>query len=85
MNSNLLDPAGIGIQHFDLEALGAGHQFAAKRKPADLRHEIAADGIDLRRGPAWHAWVVRLGPERHLLNACFSHLVADGWAPRVFV
>jgi len=41
--------------------------------------------FDLRRGPAWHAWVVRLGPERHLLNACFCHLVADGWAPRVFV
>ncbi len=47
VDADLLDPARIGIQHLDLEAGRAWHQFAAQRQPADLRHQIAADGIDL--------------------------------------
>jgi hypothetical protein len=37
------------------------------------------------RGPLWHAWLVRLGPDLHLLNLSFSHVIADGAACDVFV
>src|SRR4051812_2732506 len=52
VNTDLLDPPRIGIQHLDLEALGPAHQLAAQRQTADLRHQIAADGIDLLGGIA---------------------------------
>ncbi|CAM3726474.1 condensation domain-containing protein [Kibdelosporangium persicum] len=41
--------------------------------------------FDLVNGPLWHATVSRLGGDRHLLTLCFSHMVADGYAPKVFV
>jgi len=46
------DPARIGIQHFDLESGGTGHQLAAQRQAADLRHQIAAEGVDRFGGVA---------------------------------
>jgi hypothetical protein len=42
-------------------------------------------GFDLLRGPAWHAWCVRLAPDRHFLNVCFAEIIADGWASKVFM
>jgi len=41
--------------------------------------------FELTAGPAWHAWYVRLGPDRHFVNACFSEIIADGWASKVFM
>jgi hypothetical protein len=41
--------------------------------------------FDLRNGPLWHATVSRLDNDTHLLTLCFSHMVADGYAPKVFV
>ena len=46
MDADLLYPARVGIQHLDLESGRAGHQLAAQRQAADLRHQIAAEGID---------------------------------------
>ena len=36
-------------------------------------------------GPLWHAWVIRLDAERHLVNVSFSHVIADGAACDVFM
>ena len=52
MDADLLDPARIGIQHLDLESGGPGHQLAAQRQAADLRHQIAAERVDLLGGVA---------------------------------
>src|SRR5205823_6541559 len=41
--------------------------------------------FDLGSGPLWHAWVVRLDATTHLLNLCLLHVIADGWAPKVFL
>ncbi|MEO3753199.1 condensation domain-containing protein [Streptomyces sp. B6B3] len=41
--------------------------------------------FDLLAGPLWHANLVRLAPERHLLTLSFFHLVSDGWSCRVLV
>lgn len=41
--------------------------------------------FDLTAGPPWHAWYIRLGAERHFINVCFSEIIADGWASKVFM
>jgi hypothetical protein len=41
--------------------------------------------FDLLRGPLWHAWVIRLEVTTHLLTVSLSHLVSDGYAPKVLV
>jgi hypothetical protein len=70
------------VEHLDLSGLGEHRQRVAV---AELAFHENRRCFDLRGGPVWHAWVVRLGPEKHLLNACFSHIIADGWAPKAFV
>jgi len=41
--------------------------------------------FDLRTGPLWHAWVIRLGTDSYLINLVFFHVIADGWSSKVFV
>jgi condensation domain-containing protein len=41
--------------------------------------------FDLRHGPLWHAWFVRVGPTTHALTACFLHIIADGWSGNTFM
>lgn len=41
--------------------------------------------FDLRRGPLWNAWFVRVGPTTHALTACFLHIIADGWSGNTFM
>lgn len=70
------------VDFLDLSRCGA-----AKRRAAlsELVFRETRRSFDLRDGPAWHAWLVRLGRTTHLLNVCLSHLVADGWSSKVFV
>ena len=49
MDAHLLDPARIGVQHFDLESGGPGNDLAAQRQASDLRHQIAGERVDLFR------------------------------------
>ena len=46
-DAHALDAARIGVKNLDLEFAGAGNDFAAHRKAADLRDEIAAERIDV--------------------------------------
>src|SRR5271163_83489 len=41
-----LDPPWIGIEHFGLERLRPGHQFAAHRYVAGFGHQITAERVD---------------------------------------
>lgn len=41
--------------------------------------------FDLERGPLWQVRLLRLSPTEHVFSYVFCHLVADGWASRVFV
>src|SRR6202044_1742615 len=50
VNPGPLDPARIGIEHFGLERLRSGHQFAAHRNMAGADDQITAEGVDLLCG-----------------------------------
>src|SRR5579862_4501990 len=52
VNSRPLDPARIGIEHFGLERLRAGYQFAAHRHMAGADDQITAERVDFLRGVA---------------------------------
>ena len=41
--------------------------------------------FDLRKGPLWHASVLRLNATSHWLVLSLSHIVADGWSSKIFV
>jgi hypothetical protein len=70
------------VEFLDLSGLDESEQLVR----LDLvSFEANRHTFDLRGGPLWHAWVVRLRSDRHLLNLAFSHLIADGAACRVFV
>lgn len=77
----ILDRLDPPVEHLDLSGLADERQFEAI---VELSFRENRRYFDLRRGPLWHAWVVRLARERYLVNACFSHVIADGWAPKVF-
>jgi hypothetical protein len=70
------------VEFLDLARLGERRQ---RERLAELVFRSNRLRVDLRAGPLWRAWVVRLGAERFFLNASFSHVVADGWACKVFL
>ena len=51
MDRDLLDAARIGVEHLDLEAAGPGTSSPRTGSAADLRHQIAAERIDLLAPP----------------------------------
>lgn len=76
------DHVDLPLEHLDLAGLDPGRQRTAID---ELSFRENRRCFDLRRGPLWHAWLVRLAPTTHLLNACLSHIIADGWCAKVFV
>jgi Condensation domain len=70
------------VEFLDLSGVGESEQQSFIRELVFCERRRT---FDLRSGPAWHAWFIRLGRTRHFLNVCFSHLVADGWSSKVFV
>ncbi|MDY7093675.1 MAG: non-ribosomal peptide synthase/polyketide synthase [Acidobacteriota bacterium] len=56
--------------------------------PQPVREDLAAGLVkrllsipfDLSRGPVWHALLVGLGPEEHLLAVTQHHIITDGWS-----
>lgn len=78
----ILDRIDLPVEQRDLSGLSEERRREAIE---ELSYHENRRTFDLGRGPLWHAWVLRLDPTTHLLNACFSHIIADGWAPKVFV
>lgn len=76
------DRVDLPVEELDLAGLPDG---SVRLAIQELSYRENRRCFDLRRGPLWHAWVVRLDATNHLLSVCISHIVADGWAPRVFV
>jgi hypothetical protein len=70
------------VELLDLSRFGERKQETLLR---ELMYRERRRCFDLRNGPAWHAWFVRLGPTTHVVNVCLSHLVADGSSSRVFI
>lgn len=70
------------VEYLDLSGLGASAQHD---RIAELVYWENNRSFDLLRGPAWHAWFVRLAPDRHFLNVCLSEAIADGWATKALV
>jgi condensation domain-containing protein len=70
------------VEYLDLSALT---EVSQQHWIAELVFRENNRTFDLLRAPPWHAWYVRLGPERHFINACFSEIIADGWASKVFM
>jgi len=72
----------VHLELLDLTAVDPHRRGAAID---ELVYQDSRRYFDLLRGPLWHAWLVRLDRNRHLLNVSFSHIIADGWACNVFV
>ncbi|MFC4049262.1 condensation domain-containing protein [Actinomadura syzygii] len=70
------------VEYLDLSALGTAAQHD---RIAELVYWENNRSFDLLRGPAWHAWFVRLAADRHFLNVCLSEAIADGWATKALV
>ncbi|HEX7772472.1 MAG TPA: condensation domain-containing protein, partial [Pyrinomonadaceae bacterium] len=47
--------------------------------------EEAARAMDLARGPLFHAVLLRLGQEEHVLVLTMHHIISDGWSMGVFI
>jgi hypothetical protein len=47
--------------------------------------EEAAHAMDLARGPLFHAVLLRLGEEEHVLVLTMHHIISDGWSIGVFI
>ncbi|MBW8875031.1 MAG: hypothetical protein JF614_08710 [Acidobacteria bacterium] len=77
------DIAGIaGLPLADLAAL------PEERREPEARLLLAAGTgapLDLARGPLLRAWLVRLGPETHVLACVVHHIIADWWSLGVLV
>ena len=41
--------------------------------------------FDLRAGPPWRAWLIRVGAATHYLMLSFAHVVVDAWSRYIFV
>ncbi|GAB3930536.1 hypothetical protein GCM10029976_032650 [Kribbella albertanoniae] len=74
-----LDPP---IDVVDLSSLPGPAQ---DRRLGELMHREQTRYFDFRRGPLWQLVVARLGPDEHLLIACFATVISDGWAVALFI
>lgn len=51
----------------------------------ELVFEESMRTFDIAREPAWHAWCVRLGPDRFFVNVSMSEIISDGWTTKALV
>jgi hypothetical protein len=73
-------PAAVPLQLIDLQDSPPGER---TRQADQIAVSEAARPIDLSRGPAVRAVLLRLGPERHVLLLLMHHIVFDGWSQGV--
>ncbi|HKH45215.1 MAG TPA: amino acid adenylation domain-containing protein, partial [Thermoanaerobaculia bacterium] len=78
----ILSPADFDLPDIDLSALPPQRQDAEQARCA-----LAAVGwrFDLARGPLARTFLLRLGPEEHLLVLSAHHIVYDGGSERVLL
>ncbi|NNB93013.1 amino acid adenylation domain-containing protein [Corallococcus exiguus] len=79
----LVDPPG----RFELERIDLSALPAAARKEEARRAIHAATGrrFDLARGALFHAVLLRLAPEEHIVVVVMHHIVSDGWSLGVLI
>lgn len=70
------------VEFLDLSRMSERRQ---RERIGSLAFHESQRCFDLRNGPLWHAWVIRLGADSHLINLVFFHIIADGWSSKVFV
>lgn len=51
----------------------------------ELIFEESMRTFDILREPAWHAWCVRLAPDRFFVNVSMSEIISDGWTTKALV
>nr|CEL13006.1 Probable non-ribosomal peptide synthetase [Kibdelosporangium sp. MJ126-NF4]CTQ98692.1 Probable non-ribosomal peptide synthetase [Kibdelosporangium sp. MJ126-NF4] len=76
------DDAELPVDFLDLTAVG---EKCRRDRIDELVYLENRRSFDLRNGPLWHATVSRIDHTTHLLTLCFSHMVADGYGPKVFI
>lgn len=69
----------------DFRGLASADPARRRDQVADLLFAETRRCFELRTGPLWHAWIVRLDAARHWVVLCVSHLIADGWSMKVMV
>ncbi|HEU4886043.1 MAG TPA: amino acid adenylation domain-containing protein, partial [Longimicrobium sp.] len=73
---------GFALPVEDLSALGEADREAAVRRRAG---EEARRGFDLSAGPLFHAALLRLDADDHVLLFSMHHIVSDGWSMGVLL
>ena len=74
------DQAPVELLRIDLSSL------PAEQRLNQARFHIAANtrrSFDLGKEPLLHAWLIRLGPDRHILSLCLHHIICDDWSMRL--
>lgn len=57
----------------------------AERKAESLLRQAAGRAFDLAKGPLFHANLLRLAPEGHILQIVVHHIVFDGWSMEILI
>ena len=81
--TQIIHPAlPLPLERIDLGALAPEER--PGRAQALAREEVHRE-FDLERGPLWHARLIRLDAEAHVLVFTAHHIIFDGWSARVLL
>ncbi|HEX9936743.1 MAG TPA: condensation domain-containing protein, partial [Longimicrobium sp.] len=72
---------GFALPVEDLSGLSEAEREAAV---GERIGQEARRAFDLATGPLFHAALLRLHPEGHVLMLCMHHVISDGWSMEVF-
>jgi hypothetical protein len=76
------EPGGFGLERLDLSDIAEGEREA---RVSGLQGRKAAASLICARGPLFHAKLVRLNAEDHVLLVTMHHIVSDGWSLGVLI
>ncbi|HET8841971.1 MAG TPA: amino acid adenylation domain-containing protein, partial [Ktedonobacteraceae bacterium] len=79
----VIHPAnGFPLPHLDLS------EWPDQKSEVEIQRLAEAEAerpFDLERGPLLRGWLLRLGPQEHVLLLTMHHIVSDGWSNAVIV
>ncbi|MCY1023457.1 non-ribosomal peptide synthetase [Pyxidicoccus sp. MSG2] len=79
----IIDPPGrFALERIDLSALPAA---ARKEEAQRTIHAAVGKRFDLAKGALFHAVLLRLAPEEHIVVVVMHHIVSDGWSLGVLI